>query len=290
MLRRLGEVVRAPHELVGVIVPDDADDPRSVLTQMQTTAQALRVRLEVVRSGAETRAALEQLRPDLAIVCGWYLRLPVEDTATRFYGLHASRLPAYRGFAPVVWQILEGRDEVGLSLFELTAGIDEGDVVAASSVPLGGEDTVGDALEGLERLSVAMVGDHLPDLLDGRAQPRPQDHAQATYRGPRSAEDGEIDWRLPARGIHDFVRAQTRPYPGAYTSLGDTCLRVWRTRVEPRAYGGVPGSVCERHPGAVVVACGDGAVQVLEAQVDGEAPASVEAILSSVTQRLGRRP
>jgi methionyl-tRNA formyltransferase len=189
----------------------------------------------------------------------------------------------------VVWQILQGEREIGLTLFRFSEGMDEGDIVAQDGVALDEDQGIGDALRLLDARAIGLLERHLPALLDGSATLTPQDHSRATYVGARVPDDGLIDWTLPARRIHDFVRAQTRPYPGAFTTLPDgRTLRIWRTQVDPRSYFGLPGGVAERHDGAVVVTCGEGAIRILDAEIDGEPPTSPDAILKSIRIRLGR--
>lgn len=196
---------------------------------------------------------------DVAVVCGWYHRLPLTRD---LYGFHASPLPRYRGQAPVPWQIINGESSVGMTLFKLTDGLDEGPVVAQGAVPLAVSQSVADALEGVGDLAVGMIRANLPGIVDRTVQLTAQDDGQATYCGIRKPQDGLIDWGWPARRVHDFVRALSRPYAGAFTvSPGGDVLRVWRSEVDSRVWSAVPGSVVE--PG--VVGCGRGAVRLLEA-------------------------
>jgi methionyl-tRNA formyltransferase len=288
VLGTLLDRVRAPHAMVGVVTPDDRGDARSRLAELQAAAGA--IPLVIATTRAETERALAEWKPDVAFVAGWYSVLPLaKHPDTAFYGFHYSPLPRYRGNAPVVWQILQGEREIGLTLFRFSEGMDEGDIVAQDGVALDEDQGIGDALRLLDARAIGLLERHLPALLDGSATLTPQDHSRATYVGARVPDDGLIDWTLPARRIHDFVRAQTRPYPGAFTTLPDgRTLRIWRTQVDPRSYFGLPGGVAERHDGAVVVTCGEGAIRILDAEIDGEPPTSPDAILKSIRIRLGR--
>lgn len=289
VLETLQARVKPPHELVGVVTPDDRSDTRSRFTQLQA-AVADRAPLVVASSRGDTERALGEWRPSIVFVAGWYSVLPLSSYPdAAFYGFHYSPLPRYRGNAPVVWQILKGEREIGLTLFRFSEGMDEGDIVAQGSIALDEDQGIGDALTLLDARAIDLLREHLASILDGSARLTPQDHSRATYAGARVPEDGLIDWTLPARQIHDFVRAQTRPYPGAFTTLPDgRTLRIWRTEVDPRSYFGLPGGVAERHDGAVVVTCGEGAVRILDAQIDGEAPSAPETVLKSIRIRLGR--
>ena len=288
VLRAVLDCLRPPHRLVGVLCPDDASDARSVLSEFRDCAHQHGVALEVAANARETRSVMERLRADTALVAGWYQMIRLEEfPATRFFGFHASPLPKYRGNAPLVWQILRGEPTIGVSFFQITEGMDEGGIVAQAQAPLGADETIDDALLFVRASCREMVHSHLVALLDGTAALSVQDHAQATYCGLRVAEDGRINWHRSARQVHDFVRAQTRPYPGAFSRLADgRKLIVWRSVVDPRPYFGVPGAVAERASGAVVVTCGDGAIRILEAEIEGAACAPVDVLIPSLRTRL----
>src|SRR5215213_308977 len=111
-----------PGKLAAIICPDDSADPRSALAGFKVLAEESGVPLHVASTRKETMALLERLAPDTAIVHGWYQILAVDSLPdTRFLGFHYSPLPRYRGNAPLVWQIIQGEPEIGVSFFELTA-------------------------------------------------------------------------------------------------------------------------------------------------------------------------
>jgi len=176
------------------------------------------------------RDAVAALRPDLLLVAGWYYMVPrtLRETARLgAVGLHGSLLPRYRGGAPLVWQIIHGEKEAGISLFHLENGVDTGDVIGAQAFPIEQEDTIADAMRKMEEAGVALLERWLPRLADGTAPRVPQDAALATEFPQRSPADGEIDWSWPAGRIRDFIRAQTRPYPGAFTILQGKKVTLW---------------------------------------------------------------
>jgi methionyl-tRNA formyltransferase len=270
VLRALREAV-PPDAWASVLVFDDRDDGRSAFADFEAYAAAHALPLRVVRTAADVDAALAETPPDVVVVSGWYRIIPVERyrPRTRFFGFHGSLLPAYRGNAPLVWQVLNGEPRAGVSFFELVEGMDEGDLVGQHAFPVGPDDTIADVLAEVERGSGALAAAHAPALLAGTAPLTPQAAEGASYCGLRTPDDGRIDWTWPAGRIHDFVRAQTRPYPGAFTTL-DTGERVtvWRTERDPRAYWAVPGSVVERRPDALVVGTGAGVIRLVEAEVE----------------------
>jgi methionyl-tRNA formyltransferase len=174
--------------------------------------------------------AVEALRPDLILVIGWYHMVPhsLRELAPRgCVGIHGSLLPRYRGGAPLVWAMIHGEREAGVSLFHLADGVDDGDVVAQRSFPIGPDDSIREALARATAASVELVEKYVPLLLNGTAPRTPQDHSGATHFPQRSPEDGRIDWTWSAARIRDFVRAQTRPYPGAFTEIGGKRVTLW---------------------------------------------------------------
>lgn len=288
VLAQLNAVLSAPHALVGVITTDDRADPRTAFDELRAAAASYGVPFEVADDRGAFDAALQRLRADMAVVAGWYRLIDVGlHREVLFVGFHASLLPRYRGSSPLVWQIIAGEPSIGLSFFQLAAGMDEGRLVAQEARPLGPDETVGDALRWVEDTSEQLLAAHAVALLDGSATLRPQQPVAPSYVGARTPADGLIDWTTDARTVHNFVRAQTRPYPGAFTRLPDgRIVRVWATAVDDRDIRGVPGSVFERREDRVVIACGRGAVWLTEIEIEGSPADRPEALLSSVTLRL----
>jgi methionyl-tRNA formyltransferase len=280
-----------PGVLVAIVCPDDSSDERSAAEGFRDLSRESGIPLIVVGSRAQTLDIIERFRADIAIVHGWYRLLPVEEfPSTRFFGFHYSPLPRYRGNAPLVWQILKGESSFGVTLFEIAPSLDEGPIYDQVVLPLAIDEAVGDALERAELVACEMLGRFVRDWLGGEIRRRAQPDLQPTYCGLRVPEDGRIDWHAPAMDVHNFVRAQSRPYPGAFTDLPDgKRLVVWKSTLEPKEMIGVPGAVCEVSPSHVVVATGKGAIRVIEVQVEGMAASAASKVLNSLKIRLGQR-
>ncbi len=175
------------------------------------------------------------LAPDL--VFSFYYRhlLPSGLLAVPRYGaynMHGSLLPRYRGRAPVNWAILNGEHETGASLHVMTAAPDAGDLVDQMAVPILLDDTARDVMRKVSCAAEIVLARVLPALREGRVSRQPLDLARGSYFGRRRAEDGRIDWRQPARRVHDLVRAVAPPYPGAFADLRVGRLAVHRTRLD----------------------------------------------------------
>ena len=173
---------------------------------------------------------LEPWRADLILVLGWYYNVPrtVRETASQgCLGIHASLLPRYRGGAPLVWAIMNGEQETGVSLFHLTDEIDAGDIVGQRAFKIEDADTIATVLKKSESSAVSLLAEKLPLLVRGQAECRCQDHTQATVFPQRSPGDGLIDWSWSRKKLYDFIRAQTHPYPGAYFYQGNEKTYLW---------------------------------------------------------------
>jgi methionyl-tRNA formyltransferase len=180
--------------------------------------------------------AVRALKPDLILVIGWYYMIPraIRELASQgCVGIHGSLLPLYRGGAPLVWAMINGEREAGVTLFHFSDGVDDGDVIAQKAFPIEPRDTIREVLDKATRASVEIVEEYVPRLAAGTAPRTPQDHSLATQVPQRSPSDGLIDWSWDAKRIDNFIRAQTKPYPGAYTIIGDKRVTIWSADVCP---------------------------------------------------------
>lgn len=179
---------------------------------------------------------LTALQPDLLVVVGWYYMIPASLRALApmgCVGIHGSLLPKYRGGAPLVWALIEGETETGMSLFHFTDGVDDGDIVGQIRFPIAPRDTIADLLIKGEVAAEALVREYIPQMALGTAPRVPQHHADATVWPQRRPDDGRIDWSWDAARIDRFIRAQTHPYPGAFTEIDGKRVRIWAGDIEP---------------------------------------------------------
>ena len=219
--------------------------------------------------------ALRDLRPDvLAVVAFRILPPEVYETARLgAFNLHGSLLPAYRGAAPIQRALMDGVAETGVTTFFLQRTVDTGDVVLRRPLPVGPDDTAGEVHDRLAAIGAEAVVETTRRIAAGTAAAEPQDDDRASPAPKVFRDDARVDWTRPARAVHDHVRALS-PAPGAWTEWAPAgepeTLKVLRTRVEAEGgAAGAPGAVVEAG-GRLVVACGAGAVEVLEAQREGK--------------------
>jgi methionyl-tRNA formyltransferase len=288
-LRAICKLDRA--SVAGVVTCDDTSDGRSVLGKFREFAAEWKLPIVVAANRTESECAIRDVRPDLCLVVGWYWIISNETLAQvprGLLGIHNSLLPRYRGCAPLVWAMINGEPRVGISLFSLTERPDQGGVWAQRAVDVQFDDHIGKVLQKIEGVSIELIHDVWPSIVDGALQPVPQDHSQATFGALRTPEDGHIDWRRSAVDVYNYIRAQSEPYPGAYTSItGEDKLTIWRARPLDVCCYGTPGQVAGFQDASVFVACGDNrAILVQEVSQDDGPRMSARAVLRSMKVRL----
>jgi methionyl-tRNA formyltransferase len=272
----LAAAAEAGAEVAAVVtLPGPIDPNRSGQCSFDEIAAELGARLveTVDVNSPETIAALREADPDLTFVVGWsqlvldeFIGLPRHGV----FGMHPTLLPRHRGRAAIPWAILSGLAKTGVTLFQIADGTaDSGPVVGQVDVPIARDETATTLYDKVTAAHLELVRQFVPKLLDGSAERTPQDTRRASAWPKRAPADGIIDWETRAPYLYDWVRAQTRPYPGAFTFLGDDRLVVWRARPVDLEEEAPAGTVVGREGEAAVVACGEGGL-VLE-EVEGAA-------------------
>ena len=184
------------------------------------------------------RGFIEQvapLRPELLLVAGWYYMVPkkLRDVARLgAVGLHGSLLPKYRGGAPLVWAMINGEKEAGLTLFHLNDHVDAGDIIGQEPFQIGDTDTIANLLGKVDVAAEKLLRTYLPTIANGSAPCIPQNETEATYVPQRKPEDGLIDWSKSPTEIWNFIRAQTKPYPGAFTFMAGKKVTIYDAKIE----------------------------------------------------------
>ncbi len=238
---------------------------------------------------------IRKLKPD--IIFSFYYRQMVKADllsipALGSLNLHGSLLPQYRGRCPVNWVLVNGEKETGITLHYMTPKPDDGDIVAQARVPIAATDTALSLFGKMEQAAATLLDNALPQLIAGKSQRQPQDHSRATYFGGRKPADGEIDWGKNASEIYNLVRAVTRPYPGAFSRLGDRKLILWSGVVAERRAKASPGTVLSTEP--LLIACGKGALRLEQVQPEDDVTMTgvqaAEAMGLVKGMRLGARP
>lgn len=214
-------------------------------------------------------AKIKKMNPDF-IFSFYYRDMVGKDIlgipAKGCINLHGSLLPKYRGRCPLNWAVINGEKETGVTLHYMTAKPDNGDILAQEKFAIGTNDTAKDVHMNATRAAAKLLKAALPKLRKGTLKAVKQDEKKATYFGGRKPEDGAIDWGKTASEVRNLVRGVTRPYPGAFSFLGEKKYIFWDVS-EARGAKAFPGTVLSVNP--LTIACGKGAVTVNYAQQEG---------------------
>ncbi|MFI6708996.1 methionyl-tRNA formyltransferase [Nonomuraea sp. NPDC050478] len=211
------------------------------------------------RPDDELVTALKEAEPDIIVANNWRTWIPPEIFRLPRHGtlnVHDSLLPAYAGFSPLIWALINGEEEVGVTAHLMDEELDAGDILLQRAVPVGPSDTATDLFHRTVALIEPIVRDALTLIDTGRAVPVPQDRSRASFFHKRSPEDSRIDWTWPAEDIERLVRAQSDPYPNAFTFYRGERVRVLKASVSEGVYGGTPGRVFIREGDGVVIVAG----------------------------------
>ena len=218
----------------------------------------------------ETVQQLRDLQPDVCAVVAYGRILPqkVLDVPTLgCINIHASVLPKYRGSAPYQWAVLDGLTETGVTAMYLVREMDAGDIIDVSKTPIGENETAGELLDRLAVLGAELLSKTLGRLASGQQISRtPQDESQVSFAPMLDKAMCPIDWNKTAQQIHNQVRG-LHPWPVATMELNGTQFKVHETRVVEGQV--VPGSVLELNKHGLVIACGQGAIEIRSLQAQG---------------------
>lgn len=205
----------------------------------------------------EIAQQISRIAPDFIFSFYYRHMLPASTLALAREGafnMHGSLLPKYRGRVPVNWAVLHGETETGMSLHEMSAKPDAGDIIAQTSVPILTDDT---AYEVFGKLTVAAeqtLWQVLPAMLTGNTPRRPNRLAEGSYFGGRTPEQGRIDWEQSAQQVYNLHRAVAPPYPGAFTEIGGKRFIIKRARLlKPSADTAQEAQLCRHLPPGLAV-------------------------------------
>jgi len=222
-------------------------------------------------------AELESLQADVMVVAAYGLILPQNVLDIPVHGclnVHASLLPRWRGAAPIQAAILADDEITGISLMQMTAGLDCGAVYAEASVAIGENESAAELHDRLAVLGGELLVKELPKILDGKITAVAQDDSLSTYAAKIQKQDAELDWSLPADELHRRIRAYN-PAPGAFFFTSDgpdedrVRIKVWQASVE-EGVDQAPGTFAQYDSNGIVVACGSGGLRLVSLQLPGK--------------------
>lgn len=283
-LRALAE---AGHQIVGVVSqPDKPRGRGKALAPTPVKEEALRLGLPVYQPARVREEGfvqtLRELEPDVIVVVAFGQIIPESILSLAPLGcinVHASLLPGYRGAAPIQWAVINGEEKSGVTIMRMDAGLDTGDMISRVEVPLSEEETGGSLFDKLSQAGARLLVETLPTLADGTAVYEKQPSESPTdYAGMIRKEMGNLDWSMPAVKLERLIRG-LNPWPSAYTFLGGKTLKLWRARVEQSQSEASCGTVLSAGKGGLLVQTGDGALRILELQLEGKKRMDAEAFL-----------
>ncbi len=230
----LGEILDAGGNVIAILTfTDELAQKTSGAVRFEDLAEAHNISLHKVRSTntPEAVSLLRQMQPDVIFVIGW-TRLVSSDVLAipklGCIGMHASRLPKYRGRAPVNWAIINNEEISANTMLLLDEGVDTGDILLQKVFPISLADTCKTVYEKVATAGREMIREIMPFLDSGQLPRKPQQHDQATIMPKRTPEDGRIDWNKSAFELFNWIRALTHPYPGAFAFLKEKKIIVWQ--------------------------------------------------------------
>ncbi|MFC4001765.1 methionyl-tRNA formyltransferase [Prauserella oleivorans] len=262
--RTLRALLDSEHEVALVVTHPKSDHAYERIWADSVADLATDNGIEVVLANRPDDALVAKLRevqPDLIVANNWRTWLPPEIFRLPTHGtlnVHDSLLPAYAGFSPLIWALINGEREVGVTAHMMDDELDAGPIVLQKAVEVGPRDTATDLFHKTVDLIEPVVSEALAFIAAGRTDWVPQDRSKASFFHKRSLEDSRIDWTWPAEDIDRLVRAQSDPYPNAFTFYQGERIRIVQASVSTGRYGGTPGRVfIPEDKGVVIVAGAD---------------------------------
>lgn len=292
----LEAIIKAGHEVSCVVTQPDKPKGRGKEMQYPPVKEcALRYGLPVLQpvkiKTAEAIEALRQYEADIYIVAAFGQILSQEILDIPQYGcvnIHASLLPKYRGAAPIQWAILEGETETGITVMQMNAGLDTGDMLTKKTVQITAADTGESLHDKLSRAGAELIVETLPLIEQGKITPQTQDDTQSSYARMLNKSMGCIDWNKSAVEIERQIRA-LNSWPSAYTTYRDKTMKLWEARVETIKDAGEQGvsedkaaeagRIAAVEKDCVKVMTGDGLLCITSVQLAGKKRMAVKEFL-----------
>jgi len=280
-LRALHE---AGHDIAAVYTREAKPAGRGMKVQPTPVAQeAARLGIQVLTpSTLRTNEALQQFRAykaDAAVVVAYGMILPqaiLDVPKHGCYNLHASLLPRWRGAAPIQRAIMTGDDESGVMVMKMDVGLDTGDIAMTERIAINDAMTAADLHDALAPLGAGLMARAMDVLERGELQPRPQGDQGVTYAAKIDKAEARIDWNRPARVVLRHIHGLS-PFPGAWCEMpveGEARVKILRCELAEGS--GLPGELLDDR---LTIACGEGAIRIIELQRAGKAPMKAEDFL-----------
>lgn len=286
----LQKLVASSHNIALVVTGSDKRRGRKQKpTPTPVKAEAQKSNLDVwqtddVRDG-QLHQKLTEVKPDLIVVVAFKI-LPeslLEIPQIGAINLHASLLPKYRGAAPIHHAVINGETETGCSVFFLNKGVDTGKIIDQTKTEIGPEETTGEVYHRLMNLGSDLLVSCVDAIAKNEVSPVTQDENKATPAPKIYTNNCRIDFSQPAPDVHNFIRGLS-PFPGAWTTLNGKRLNIYRSRISDKQ--DTPGRIIHQKDN-VFVACSEGAVELVEVQLEGRKRMSGDELFRGFTEEPG---
>lgn len=283
----LEALLRSDDQVVGVVSQPDRPKGRGqqlVPPPVKLVAEQAKIPLlqPLKIRTPEFLQALSAWQPDLIAVAAYgrilhtpILRLPPMGCVN----VHGSLLPKYRGAAPVQWAVINGETETGITTMLMDEGMDTGPMLLQEKLEISPDDTAGTLAPRLAELGGRLLVDTIAQLKTGTLMPKKQDDEQATLAPLLEKEDGLIDWTMKATSLANRVRGLS-PWPGAYTFFGAERWNIWKAVSNVGVTTDTPGTIVAVNKQAIMVATGDGLLDIREIQTANSKRMSVGQFLA----------
>lgn len=277
----LKTLIDANYEIICCLTQPDRPQGRGLkLTPSAVKTCALKHNIPVLQPKSLKNLDIQQqlidLKPDLMIVMAYGLILPSAVLNIPKLGcinIHASILPRWRGAAPIQYSILSGDIKSGITIMQMDAGLDTGDILETYPCIIPNYYTSADLHDHLAQLAQTAILDLLPKILDKQVQPIKQDNNLATYAHKIDKQQARINWHQSATEIDRCIRAYN-PWPVAFTTIDQQTVRIWKAEHIDTDMEGEPGTILATKKEGIVVATGKGAILILMLQFPGKKPLS----------------
>ena len=291
----LEALVEAGHTITMVVTQPDKPKGRGHSMQYTPVKEAaLRHNLPIyqpikIREELSVKY-MEQIPADVIVVVAFGQLIPKSILKMKKYGcinVHASLLPAYRGAAPIQWAVINGDKQSGVTTMQMDEGLDTGDMLLRTVVPLDEKETGGSLFDKLSAAGAALAVETLAKLETGEITPEKQGETTTAYASMLTKEMGQIDWSRDAVSIERLVRG-LNPWPSAYTKLNGKTMKIWECEVVPSdASKGVCGEILRVTKDSMIVQTGQDALTIRELQLEGKKRMDAGAFLRGFSVKPG---